>query len=153
MKKIIRAVLALSLVACIVTSFSGCALLTSIFGFVGYETKTETAVNGVKIDEDGNKFTMKSGSMAPTINEGDYVIYEKVALENLKRGDIIVYCVNDDPELITAQRIVEIVLYDGEYEITVLGDAQEATGYTELDGDDVLGIVTEHGTGGFSLFN
>ncbi len=78
-----------------------------------------------------------SGSMVPTYEKGDAVIYEKVNADQLQIGDILAFQKND---IIVTHRIVEIRKNVRRVFITK-GDANKSVDSYEVEASNVLGKV------------
>ena len=80
-----------------------------------------------------------TGSMSPTYNRGDAVIYRKIDdVSDLKKGMIIAYV--KDNRIVT-HRIVKIIQSNNTIEIKTKGDFNEVPDDYTIEGEDVLGEV------------
>lgn len=83
-------------------------------------------------------FVILSGSMRPTINEGDLVIIEKVKIENIKAGDIIQYKTKDYS---VVHRVVKILKDNQEILLITKGDNNLKNDSKPINKKDLLGRV------------
>lgn len=77
-----------------------------------------------------------SGSMSPTLDEGDVVAWVPVDMEDVGIGDVVVFksYVGWSDERLVAHRVTEIVVDDDVLMLGTKGDA------SELDDQDMVGI-------------
>lgn len=85
--------------------------------------------------------TVQSGSMEPTISEGDVIIVEEVKdLEDLEEGDIITFhTVIDMKSVINTHRIVEITEEGDMIQFITKGDANEEADLSVVGSGNVIG--------------
>ena len=76
-----------------------------------------------------------SGSMLPTLDEGSIVTVEKVTLEKLKRGDIVIY--RNRSGMVVIHRLYE--RHDNRW--FVLGDNNASVDHDTVSSDNLLGRV------------
>ena len=79
-----------------------------------------------------------SNSMAPLYYRGDAVIYNKVSLKELKKGDILVF---KNSDMIITHRIVKISRKNDAYYFTTKGDANDSVDSVITIEDNVIGRV------------
>lgn len=79
-----------------------------------------------------------SDSMVPIYHRGDAVIYEKIKIDSLEIGDILVFQKED---IIVTHRIVKIWIQDGKYHFVTKGDNNNTKDSFIPTEKDVLGRV------------
>ncbi len=79
-----------------------------------------------------------SGSMETTYDTGSVIYYKDVSFDELKKGDVITFNVND---VIVTHRIYEIKSQD---EIITKGDANNTVDPETIRFNDVMGIVSKY---------
>lgn len=86
---------------------------------------------------------VQTGSMAPTYEEGDFLISKMTDTDLLKEGDIITFY-SSDPRIkgmLNTHRIVDIERMDGIRVFTTKGDAAEKEDSYKVTEGDVFGIT------------
>lgn len=86
---------------------------------------------------------VQTGSMAPTYEEGDFLVSKTADTDLLKRGDIITFYSNDPriKGMLNTHRIIDIERENGQRVFTTKGDAAEnADGY-KVNENEVFGIT------------
>ncbi len=100
--------------------------------------------NGEENDNSYIEYEVLSGSMEPIFEIGKTVYFEKVDVETLKVGDIILFETSiRDEEMQLAHRIVEITEEDGELRFITQGDKNSIPDLDLIDGNRVLGKLVE----------
>ena len=109
----------------------------AIFVLVGFTILANVASNG---DLKYSIVSIGSGSMVPSLNKGDAVIYEKICDDNIPEvGDILVF---RKEKKIIVHRIIEIIEIDGNDKVYYTqGDANEKPDGYPITKDDIIGVV------------
>lgn len=81
-------------------------------------------------------YVVLSGSMEPAYKTGS-IIYVKDASEELQKGDVITYQLNDNT--VATHRIVEVIEESGEIAYRTKGDANDIVDGTPVKAEQVLG--------------
>lgn len=83
-------------------------------------------------------YTVTSGSMEPQIHTGDVIYVKKTSFQELEKGDVITFSLNEGKTTVT-HRIQEV---DQKNRLLqTKGDANEETDRTWISGDAVVGKV------------
>lgn len=84
---------------------------------------------------------VQSGSMAPTYEEGDFLLSKAVDTDLLKKGDVITFYSNDPriKGMLNTHRIVDIDRTDGLRVFTTKGDAAEKEDAYKVTEDKIFG--------------
>lgn len=84
--------------------------------------------------------TVQSGSMEPTISEGDVIIVKETELSELEEGDIITFhTVIDMKSVINTHRIVEVNREGDMLQFITKGDANEEADLSVVSSGNVIG--------------
>ena len=85
-----------------------------------------------------------SPSMEPALPMGALVFAMPVEPEKVRVGDIITFSREEDPDIISSHRVVEVVATDGELSFRTKGDANENVDPFPVPADYVIGKVVFH---------
>lgn len=111
------------------------AILVVLSIIISISSFTAKANNGVPDLFGYSPFSVKTNSMQPTLNAGDYIFVEECDSENLKVGDIVTYyTIIDGTRTINTHRIVDVYNHDGVIEYRTQGDNKE----TNPEPDELL---------------
>lgn len=86
---------------------------------------------------------VQTGSMAPTYDEGDFLLSKEADTDLLKKGDVITFF-SVDPKIegmLNTHRIVDIERENGVRVFTTKGDAAEAADNYKVSEDKVFGVT------------
>lgn len=89
-------------------------------------------------------FTVISDSMYPLIRRGDKIVCTCVNINNIKKYSLIAF--NNDLNnrtIPTVHRVVKIIKINGNITFKTKGDANFICDKTEINNDNIIGIVTE----------
>ena len=66
-----------------------------------------------------------TGSMEPALPRGALAFTQSIEPEKVKVGDIIAFSPEQDPDITTSHRVIEVISADGELSFRTQGDANE----------------------------
>lgn len=102
-----------------------------------------TKKNGVTNIAGYMPFSIQTGSMDPTIKQGDLIITKIVDSTTLKENDIISFLAEEQNKtIIKTHRIMEIKQQDGMISFVTKGDNNEIEDSVEVAPGDILSIYT-----------
>jgi len=88
-------------------------------------------------------FSVQTGSMEPTISEGDYIFVEKCDTAALQKGDIIAFfSLEQGQKIIKTHRIEAVVTAEGSVMYQTKGDHNPTTDDVLVSQNDVIGKYT-----------
>ena len=85
-----------------------------------------------------------SSSMEPTLPRGALAFTMAIAPEEVKVGDIISFSEEEESDITTSHRVIEIITTDGELSFQTKGDANEDLDPWSVPADYVRGKVVFH---------
>ncbi len=87
---------------------------------------------------------VKTNSMEPTIDKGDFILMEEVDVNNLKVGDVIAFFATEDNQVIVkTHRIVDVVEDNAGRSFITRGDFNKVNDSVPVFPADVIGIWNE----------
>lgn len=85
-----------------------------------------------------------SPSMEPALPMGALVFAIPIEPEEVRMGDIITFSREEDPDIVSSHRVVEVVSTNGELSFRTKGDANENIDPYPIAADYVIGKVVFH---------
>ena len=89
----------------------------------------------------GTLAVVLSASMEPALPQGALAVTVKVDADKIKVGDIIAFRSEENPDITTSHRVVEILTDDGELLFRTKGDANEEADAISVAASNVVGKV------------
>ncbi len=111
------------------------AILLAVVFVIFFRSSGKLCVGGTRL------FKITSGSMEPVCRVGDYVVVRRETPENLKSGDIIAF-VSESGDTRGQVIIHRIVAAAENGAFVTRGEANPADDYSNVDGDNIIGVVT-----------
>ncbi len=103
-------------------------------------------------DRSSEWYIVTSSSMKPTFKVGDMVYVSEVDPNNIQKGDIITFKIEDDGATIT-HRCIEVVKDRNELYFRTKGDANEEQDRFIVHDDEVIGKIDNNKILGHTLYN
>lgn len=90
--------------------------------------------------------TIKTGSMTPRVNVGDYVLIRKTRADKIKENDIITFVTEN---ILVTHRVEKVIYENGQFQYLTKGDANNTVDTTIVDFSNVVGksLIVVRGLG------